>query len=119
LLFIFHKVYPKSNSNYEKDLHANLLAFSVSNIFSQTFYQKTIALARNPNNWNGGTPYLAKQTTDHGIIFTGSYYNNGISDSSTFLTKLDANLAVQWSVGLYLAQDPQPYALLQTKISAS
>ena len=92
-----------------------LLAFSVSNIFSQTFYQKTIALARNPNNWNGGTPYLAKQTTDHGIIFTGTYYNNGISDSSTFLTKLDANLAVQWSVGLYLAQDPQPYALLQTK----
>jgi hypothetical protein len=92
-----------------------LLAFSVSNIFSQTFYQKTIALTKKPNTWNGGTPYLAKQTADKGIIFTGSYYNNGISDSSTFLTKLDANLAVQWSVGLYSAQDPQPYALLQTK----
>lgn len=92
-----------------------LLAFSVSNLFSQTFYQKTITLVRNPNTWNGGTPYIVKQTTDKGIIFTGSYYNNGISDSSTFLTKLDANLAVQWSVGLYSAQDPQPYALLQTK----
>ncbi|CAN5403460.1 hypothetical protein BH10BAC2_BH10BAC2_46110 [soil metagenome] len=92
-----------------------LLIFLASQNFAQTFYQKTIDLARQPGSWSSGLPHLAKQTTDKGIIFTGSYYNNGLGDSSTFIIKMDSNFAVQWSSGLYNASKPRPYAIVQTK----
>lgn len=115
-MFIFPKsFYPKQMLIMKKIYTLTLLSLLASVSFSQTFYQKKITLGRNPNSWVGGTPYIAKQSTDKGAIFTGSYYNNGVLDSSTFLVKLDANLAVQWSEGLYVGQSPKPYALLQTK----
>jgi len=92
-----------------------LLAFIFLNSYSQTFYQKNISLTRKPNIWSGDAPYIAKQTTDKGIIFTGAYYNNSIGDSSTFVTKLDSNFAVEWSGGVYTASAPKPTAIIQTK----
>lgn len=92
-----------------------LMIFLTSQNFAQTFYQKTIDLARQPASWIAGTPYIAKQTADKGIIFVGAYYNKSQVDSSTFMMKLDSNFAVEWSSGLYNASKPKSYSLIQTK----
>ncbi|MEP6845425.1 MAG: hypothetical protein ABI861_05455, partial [Panacibacter sp.] len=73
-----------------------LLMFFVSGVFAQqTFYQKTVALKKLPVTWNGGAPYIVKQTTDFGIVYCGLYFDAGTGNNKIFLIKMDSAYAVQ------------------------